>query len=50
MDKRNIIRFIKNTLLFLLGVCLLAWGHYSNEQYKELHDIDATSGATELAE
>ena len=49
-DRKSILGIITKTLLFLVGAVILVWAHYSNEQYKDKNHIEATSGATKLAE
>jgi len=49
MDKKYTLENIKKTALFILGILIYLFGYYSNEKYKEVNNIDSTTGATQTA-
>lgn len=50
MDKKYALKLVKHAVFFLLAAVIIIFAHYSNQQYKERHGIDATTGATEMAD
>lgn len=43
----KILQKTKKYILFVLGSLILIWGYSSNEKYKEVNDIDSSTGATQ---
>lgn len=47
MEKKTLLKLLKNIALFLLGTILIVWAYHSNEQYKRSQGVDTSSGATQ---